>query len=63
MTPAQLAFEHIGQKGSFPLANGGGEVVGTLSRIRHAAQGTYIELEEHLGVYPTDRFQEIKGAS
>lgn len=62
MTPAQLAFEHIGRKGAFPVANDGGTVIGTLSRIRHAAQGTYIELEEHDGVYQTDRFQEIKGA-
>jgi hypothetical protein len=63
MTPAQLAFEHIGQKGVFPLANQGGEVEGTLTRIRHAAQGTYIELEGLHGVYQTDRSREIRGAS
>lgn len=63
MTPAQLAFEHIGQKGTFPLANQGGTVTGTLTRVRHAAQGTYIEIAEELGVYQTDATGTIQGAS
>lgn len=62
MTPGALSLAHIGHKGIFPLANQGGEVLGTLSRIRHAATGTYIELEEHDGVYQTDTLREIKAA-
>ena len=62
MNTSELTAKHIGQKGTFPLKNDGGEVTGTLTRVRHAAQGTYIEVEEFLGVYQTDPSRDIGDA-
>lgn len=59
MKTPDLTARHIGQKGTFPIRNDG-EVTGTISRVRHAAQGTYLEFEEHLGVYQTDSEREIR---
>lgn len=61
MRTPELNWSHIGQKGTFPVRNDQ-KVTGTLSRVRHAAQGTYLEFEEHHGVYQTDDSREIENA-
>lgn len=61
MKTGHLNAEHIGLKGTFPVRNDN-EVTGTITRVRHAAEGTYLELAEHLGVYQTDSEREIKTA-
>lgn len=61
MKTAELNRSHIGKKAVFPVRNGG-EVVGTIGRVRHAKQGTYLELDEHEGVYQTDDEREIRKA-
>lgn len=59
MKTGDLKFEHIGLHATFPVRNDN-EVTGTITRVRHAAEGTYLELAEHLGVYQTDGEREIK---
>lgn len=59
MKTPELNRSHIGLKGTFPIRNDN-EVTGTISRVRHAEHGTYLELVEHLGVYQTDDEREIR---
>lgn len=59
MKTPELNRSHIGLKATFPVRNDQ-EVTGTITRVRHAVQGTYLELAEHDGVYQTDDEREIR---
>lgn len=58
MRTSELNASHLGVDGVFPI-DGGTTATGTLTRVRHSAGGTYIELDHRLGVFLTDTTREI----